>query len=98
MKTFWTGIGGWADQQLPDATVIWTAPSGKTYTTHPGSRLFYPTWNITTAQLPPPTAQPPPQTEHRGLMMPRRKRPRAADLAAAIQAERELNQRDIPPF
>ncbi|WP_164478721.1 HNH endonuclease signature motif containing protein, partial [Mycolicibacterium stellerae] len=44
MKTFWTGIGGWADQQLPDATVIWTAPSGKTYTTQPGSRLFFPTW------------------------------------------------------
>ncbi len=31
-------------------------------------------------------------------MMPRRKRTRAADIAAAIQAERELNQRDIPPF
>ena len=55
MKTFWTGVGGWADQQLPDGTVIWTAPSGKTYTTHPGSRLFFPTWNVTTAELPPPT-------------------------------------------
>ena len=54
MKTFWTGIGGWADQQLPDGTVIWTAPSGKTYTTHPGSRLFFPTWNVTPADLPPP--------------------------------------------
>jgi hypothetical protein len=37
MKTFWTGIGGWADQQLPDGTIIWTTPSGATYTTHPGS-------------------------------------------------------------
>ncbi|HEV7855310.1 MAG TPA: DUF222 domain-containing protein [Mycobacterium sp.] len=97
MKTFWTGIGGWADQQLPDATVIWTAPSGKTYTTHPGSRLFYPTWNVTTAELPP-TSKPPPNAEYRGLMMPRRKRPRAADIAAAIQAERDLNQRDTAPF
>jgi Domain of unknown function (DUF222) len=98
MKTFWTGIEGWADEQLTDGTVVWTAPSGKTYTTHPGSRLFYPTSNITTAELPPPTAQPPPDTQHRGMMMPRRKRPRAADIAAAIQAERELNQRDTAPF
>jgi Domain of unknown function (DUF222) len=98
MKTFWTGIGGWADQQLPDGTVIWTAPSGKIYTTHPGSRLLFPAWDVTTAELPPPTAQPPPDIGYRGLMMPRRKRPRAADLAAAIQAERELNQRDIPHF
>jgi hypothetical protein len=97
MKTFWTGIGGWADQQLPNGTVIWTAPSGKTYATHPGSRLFYPHWNVTTAELPPPTGQPPP-ADSRGLMMPRRQRTRTADVAAAIKAERALNQRDIPPF
>jgi len=97
MKTFWTGIGGWADQQLPDGTVIWTAPSGKTYTTQPGSRLFFPTWDVTTAELSP-ISQPPPDAEHRGVMMPRRKRTRAADLAAAIQAERDLNKRDTPPF
>ena len=97
MKTFWTGVGGWADQQFPDGIVVWTAPSGKTYTTHPGSRLFFPTWNVTTAALPP-TTKPPPNAEGRGLMMPRRKRTRAVDFAAAIQAERELNQRDIPPF
>jgi hypothetical protein len=97
MKTFWTGIGGWADQQLPDGTVIWTAPSVKAYTTHPGSRLFFPKWDVTTAELPP-ISKPPPDAEHRGVMMPRRKRTRAADLAAAIQAERDLNERDIPPF
>jgi hypothetical protein len=97
MKTFWTGIGGWADQQLPDGTVIWTAPSGKAYTTQPGSRLFFPKWDVTTAELPP-ISKPPPDAEHRGVMMPRRKRTRAADLAAAIQAERDLNERDIPPF
>ena len=54
MKTFWIGVGGWSDQQLPDGTVIWTAPSGATFTTHPGSRLFFPAWNVTTAELPPP--------------------------------------------
>ena len=98
MKTFWIGVGGWSDQQLPDATVIWTAPSGATFTTHPGSRLLFPTWNVTTAELPPPETKPPPDAQHRGLMMPRRKRTRAADIAAAIQAERALNERDIPPF
>ena len=98
MKTFWTGIGGWVDQQLPDGTVIWTAPSGATYTTHPGSRLFFPAWNVTSAELPPPQTQPPLDAQCRGLMMPRRKRTRAADIAAAIQAERALNERDIPPF
>ena len=97
MKTFWTGIGGWADKQLSDGTLIWTAPSGNTYTTQPGSRLLFPTWNVTTAELPPPQTKPP-DALSRGLMMPRRKRSRAADLAAAIQAERDLNQCDTPPF
>jgi hypothetical protein len=34
LKKFW----GWRGHQLPDGTVIWTAPNGKTYTTRPGSR------------------------------------------------------------
>jgi hypothetical protein len=78
--------------------VTWTAPTGKTYTTHPGSRLFFPNWDVTTAALPILRTKPPPDAEYRGLMMPRRKRTRAADLAAAIKAERALNERDIPPF
>ncbi|WP_156426538.1 hypothetical protein [Mycobacterium sp. IS-3022] len=49
MKTF----GRWHDQQHADGTVIWTAPAGRTYLTHPGSRLFYRGWDITTATLPP---------------------------------------------
>ena len=39
LKTFW----GWLARQLPDGTIIWTAPSGQTYTTYPGSRLLFPT-------------------------------------------------------
>ena len=27
LKTFW----GWLNRQLPDGTIIWTAPSGQTY-------------------------------------------------------------------
>ncbi len=90
LKTFWTGIGGWADRQLPDGTVIWKAPTGITYKTLPGSRLFFPNWDTTTAELPPPrkTAV---QTSNRGIMMPRRRRTRATDRARRIKEERELN-------
>jgi Domain of unknown function (DUF222) len=95
MKTFWTGIGGWADIQLPDATLIWTSPTGKKHPTQPGCRLFFPNWDVTTAALPPPTTNPPPPGD-RGLMMPRRKRTRTADNTARIKAERA--QGETPPF
>jgi hypothetical protein len=70
-KTF----DGWHDVQHPDATVIWTSPGGHTYTTKPGSQLFYPTWNTTTADIPPPPA-PIPTAADRGLKMPRRRQTR----------------------
>ena len=78
--------------------MIWTAPSGETYTTQPGSRLFFPTWDVATADLPPPTGHPPLTAGDRGLKMPRRKQTRTAALTAAIKAERALNERDTPPF
>jgi hypothetical protein len=90
LKTFWTGIDGWTDQQLPDGTVIWTAPAGKTYKTLPGSRIFFPHWDTTTAPLPPPRQTTAPQN-NRGAMMPRRRRTRAADRARRIREERALN-------
>ena len=34
LKTFWTGKNGWHDRQLPDGTVIWTSPTGHTFTPH----------------------------------------------------------------
>ena len=99
MKTFCTGIGGWTDVQLPDGTLIWTSPSGTKYTTKPGSRLFFPGWDVTTAALPPLTLDlPAPTPGDRGLMMPRRKRTRTADDTARIKTERALNESDIPPF
>jgi uncharacterized protein DUF222 len=97
MKTFWTGIGGWVDEQLPDGTVIWTTPSGATYTTQPGSRLLFPNWDVTTADLPPPEKQPFTSGDRR-LKMPRRQRTRAVEESARIKAERALNECDIPPF
>jgi hypothetical protein len=97
MKTFYTGVGGWTEIQRPDGTVTFVSPAGKTYTTHPGSRIFFPNWNVTTAELPPPAEQPPPASQH-GLTMPRRKRPRPIEEAARIKAERALNDSEPPPF
>lgn len=91
MKTF----GGWRDVQLPDGTVIWISPSGRKYITKPGSRLFFGTWDTTTADLPPPSIMVP-NTGDRGLMMPRRRRTRAAEYAAWIKAERARNEAPAP--
>jgi Domain of unknown function (DUF222) len=90
LKTFYTGIGGWADHQLPDGTVEWTAPSGHTYTTTPGGSFFFPALGASTGELkfPPGTATP---GIARGLMMPRRKRTRAQDRRHRITSERRIN-------
>ncbi len=100
LKTFWTGPDGWSDVQYPDGTIVWTSPTGQTYTTRPGSRLLFPRWNTTTATLPELSAP-----EHdRGLMMPTRRRTRAADRARRITCERALNDAHVaernrpPPF
>ncbi|MFZ0834828.1 MAG: DUF222 domain-containing protein, partial [Mycobacterium sp.] len=90
LKTFWTGINGWADRQLADGRVIWTSPTGKTYNTMPGGRIFFPDWEITAAALPGPR-KPLADMDNRGLMMPRRQCTRAADLARRIEEERALN-------
>jgi hypothetical protein len=98
LKTFWAG---WRDRQLPDGAIVWTSPTGHTYTTRPGSRLFMPRWNVTTATLPPPVGQPPPTI---GIMMPTRRKTRAAQRAYRIAAERKLNDAHVaernrpPPF
>lgn len=107
LKTFWDGERGWSDRQSPDGTIVWTSPSGKTYTTRPGSRLLFPRlrcelWGSTAAEgLPTET---PPATADRGLMMPARRRTRAADRAYRISRERSLNDAYVadrnkpPPF
>jgi hypothetical protein len=93
MKTFYGGVGGWRDVQLADGTVIWTSPSGRTYTTKPGSRLFFEAWDTTTSDLPPPTMT---RLGNRAVMMPKRRRTRAADFAARIRSERAHNREKAP--
>lgn len=95
LKTFWTG--DWDLKLLPDGAAVWTSPTGRTYTTHPGCRSYFPDHDTNTGQLPPP---PTPQTgsisTDRGLMMPKRTRTRAADRKARIKTEREHNDPDPP--
>jgi hypothetical protein len=97
LKTFW----GWLDRQRPDGTVIWTSPGGQTYTTHPGSRLLFPTLCRPTAPV---TAAiyAPSVESHRALMMPRRNNTRTQNRAKRIDTERKLNdayvaERNRPP-
>jgi Domain of unknown function (DUF222) len=98
LKTFWTA---WHDEQLPDGTVIWTSPSGQTYTTRPGSRLLFPALCLPAGELlTPPTGDGSPGD--RGLMMPRRRRTREQERLRRIDAERTLNaarvaERNQPP-
>ncbi|GBE68118.1 hypothetical protein MFM001_45800 [Mycobacterium sp. MFM001] len=91
LKTFYTGLGGWADRQLPDGTVIWTAPTGHTYTTTPGGAVYFPILADPTGELVLPTAISQPG-ENRGLMMPTRKRTRAAERSSRVAAERRVNE------
>lgn len=100
LKTFWTT---WRDEQRRDGTIIWTSPSGHTYTTRPGSRLLLPTLCLPTAELSSAAGVDGPVGD-RGVMMPRRRRTREQDRIYRIDAERALNAAHVaernqpPPF
>jgi hypothetical protein len=105
LKTFYCGVGGWREQQLPDGTLILTAPTGHTYTTKPGCVQLFPTLCEPTATLWAPGEEPTvPPSDDRAVMMPRRRRTRAENLARRIEAERKLNDEYVaernrpPPF
>lgn len=101
LKTFWAG---WRDVQRPDGTLTVTSPSGHTYTTKPFAALLFPAWR--TAAPPPPrnTVHAAQVISGRELMMPTRRRTRAATRRARISAERKANRAlisgdgDPPPF
>ncbi|MDG4665617.1 HNH endonuclease signature motif containing protein [Mycobacterium sp. 236(2023)] len=98
-KTFWAG---WSDTQHPDGTVVWTTPTGRTYTTRPGSALLFPT--VSTISAPIDTPAPKLTSASKINTMPiRRKRNRAKQIGYRIKAERALNdayvaERNSPPF
>jgi hypothetical protein len=71
-----------------------TFPTGHSYTTKPGGGLFFPALAIPTGELVLPTATPA-TTANRGLMMPARRRTRAADRAARNNWERGINEARI---
>jgi hypothetical protein len=101
LKTFYCGIAGWSEQQLPDGTLILTTPNGRTATTKPAGALFFPQLGAATGELIIPNATSPPDPS-RGLCMPTRQRTRAQDRASRIQWERGINAAryaaDPPPF
>ncbi|MBJ7341899.1 HNH endonuclease signature motif containing protein, partial [Mycolicibacterium sp.] len=92
LKTFWGGESGWQDRQLPDGTVEWTAPDGRTHLTRPGSRRLFP--ELCTPTAPTEVTGRVPNAHNPGLKMPRRKTTRAQDRARRIAEERELNRAD----
>ncbi len=94
LKTFYTGPDGWRDRQLPDGTVVWTSPTGHTYTTKPVGSHYFPALAVPTGTLTLPTFTPTPQ-QNRGVMMPVRQRTRAEDHAARVRWERGINEARI---
>ncbi len=89
LKTFW----GWNDQQLPDGTVIWTLPSGRTYVTTPGSALLFPGLCVPTGELPLSSRVPAKRCTVRSLKMPQRRRTRAQNRASYVAEERRQNRK-----
>jgi hypothetical protein len=85
---------------IPDGTIRWTSPSGRTYTTASTGARFFPQLATPTGKLVLPNSPPP--NPNRGLAMPKRKRTRAQDRAYRIEYERGLNRAryaaDPPPF
>jgi hypothetical protein len=94
LKTFYTGVGGWADRQRADGTVQWISPSGHTYTTQPGASFFFPALAASTGELMVPNSIQPAHN-NRALMMPARRQNRAAERAARIASERRINETRI---
>ena len=82
IKTF----GGWCDQQLPDGTIVLTAPTGLVYRTEPHGAAMFPTLAQPTGELDLPETVP--AEGDRSVMMPKRKQTRDEDRRDRINAER----------
>lgn len=83
VKTF---CPGWSDHQLPDGTVILTAPTGHVYTTKPHGAALFPALAQPTGELT--VAAPAEPSAYRAVMMPKRTQTREHDRRDRIAAER----------
>lgn len=109
IKTFYCGPGGWWDEQLPDGTVVLTAPTGHRYSTEPAGAVLFPALAAPTGPADRPAATGPP-APCRGMAMPTRQRTRDQDRLARRHEERQRRARlntdgarpeaaaSVPPF
>jgi hypothetical protein len=87
IKTFYNGPGGWRDRQLPDGSIVLTAPTGHVYTTEPHGGAMFPALAAPIAEFEIPSELVQPDT-NRDMMMPRRKQTREQNRQDRIKAER----------
>jgi hypothetical protein len=87
LKTFCTGLGGWTDCQLPDGTIVFTAPTGHTHTTKPHGASMFPALAQPTGELTGLVAVGE-ESPHRDVMMPKRRQTREQDRRDRINHER----------
>jgi hypothetical protein len=85
IKTFHTG---WIEKQLPDGTIVLTAPTGHTSVNQAHGAAMFPTLAQPTNALTVRPALPEPPSPYRTAMMPRRKQTREQDRRDRINAER----------
>lgn len=93
VKTFHTGTNGWKDHQLPDGTIVLTAPTGHLYRSEAhGASMFpalqQPTGTVEAAALRP-------ESPDKMAMMPRRRQTREQDRRDRIAAERRKREEII---
>jgi uncharacterized protein DUF222 len=85
LKTFYAGFG-WKEQQFPDGTISWTAPTGHTYSTESRGGSLFPVLARPTGDLGDIVV--PDESPHRDVMMPTRRQSRDQDRRARIVTER----------
>ncbi|OBK80851.1 HNH endonuclease signature motif containing protein [Mycobacterium sp. 1164985.4] len=88
IKTFYCGSGGWRDEQLPDGTIVLTAPTGHVYRSEPHGASMFPALGQSTGVLE--VVTPPPENLDRMAMMPRRRQTREQVRRDRIDTERRL--------
>ena len=91
VKTFYCGPGGWAEQQLPDGTLLLTSPTGHRYTTEPAGARLFPGLSVQTQVAEGhsvPTGVTESHSAQRAMAMPTRRRTRDDDRRARIDRER----------